>query len=133
MSEAVRRGLIKKILQKGIEAAQKDSELKKYLSENKGESMLFIITDLKAPYGIEIKNEEINFTDTPDIKKTYTLVASCNENTIIHLIKGMDPGDAFMYGLIDVEGRGWFKRVMILRRIFRLGEQRGLKTQVVHA
>ena len=132
MSEAVRRRLIKTIIKKGTSLAQNDPVMKELLRENKGESLLFYIADLKAPYGIEITGTSLRFSDNPDLKnKSYSLVTSCNEDTIIHILRGLDPMDAFFYGLIEVVGKGWFKKVMILKRIFKLGEQRGLKEKVV--
>lgn len=133
MSEAIRRALIKKILQKGVDLAKGDPAMKELLRQNNGESMLFYIEDLKAPFGIEITGTTLGFTDNPDLNKAYNMIASCNEDTIIHLLKGLDPADAFFYGLIEVTGKGWFKRVMILKRIFKLGEERGLKGKVVPA
>lgn len=112
--------------------AQEDEVMKGLLQENQGESMLFVVEDLGAPFGIEISDKSINFTDKPDLKgEKYKIIATCKEDTIIHMLQGMDPADAFFYGLIEVTGHGWFKRVMILKRLFKLGEQRGLKGKVV--
>jgi len=133
MSAELKRKLIRTIIKKGVDAAKSDPVMKELLRENKGESMLFFIEDLKAPYGIEITEETLSFAENPDLKKAYSLVASCKENTLVHLLKGLDPADAFFYGLIEITGKGWFKRVMILRRILKLGEQRGLKQKVVPA
>jgi len=133
MSAELKRRLIRTIIKKGVAAAQNDPIMKERLRENRGESMLFYIEDLKAPYGIEITEETLNFAENPDLNKQYSLVASCKENTLIHLLKGLDPADAFFYGLIEVTGKGWFKRVMILKRILKLGEERGLKQKVVTA
>lgn len=133
MSATIRRELIKRIIKRGVDLAQDDPVMKELLRQSKGESLLFYIEDLKAPYGIEIKGTTLQFSDKPDLEHhTYGLIASCKEDTIIHILKGVDPMDAFFYGLIDVVGKGWFKKVMILKRIFKLGEDLGLKQKVVH-
>lgn len=132
MSAALRRKLIKEIIKRGVVLAQDDPVMQGLLGENKGESLLFFVVDLKAPYGITIQESTLKFSDSPDLNnKTFSLVASCNENTLIHILRGLDPLDAFFYGLIDVVGKGWFKKVLILKRIFKLGEERGLKEKVV--
>jgi len=130
---AIRRELIKKLMKRGVETAHTDPMMKQLLKENEGETMLFYIEDLKAPFGFEIISDTLNFVENPDLNKPHNLVVSCNENTLIHLLKGLDPVDAFFYGYIEVNGKGWFKRVMILKRLLKLGEDRGLKQKVVAA
>jgi hypothetical protein len=131
MTEAIRKALIKKIVQRAVGIAQKDPVMHQLLQQNKGESMLFYIEDLKLPFGIEIVGTSIRFAEEPDLKKSYGLVATCKEDAIIYMLRGLDPEDAFFYGYIEVTGKGWFKKVMILKRMFKLGEDRGLKQQVV--
>lgn len=128
---AIRHELIKKLMKRGVDTAHDDPVMKQLLRENEGETMLFYIEDLKAPFGFEINSDTLNFVENPDINKQYNLVASCTENTLIHILRGLDPMDAFFYGYIEVEGHGWFKRVMILKRVLKLGEERGLKQKVV--
>ena len=130
--QAVRIGLIKKIIKRGVDLAKDDPAMIALLRENPGESMLFYIKDLKAPFGIQIEGTTLTFKDNPDITQPYSLIAQMTEDTVVRLIKGLDPMDAFFYNLIDVTGKGWFKRVMILRKIFKLGEERGLKQKVIH-
>jgi len=133
MSAAIRRELIKRLVKRGVATAHTDPVMKQLLRENEGETMLFYIEDLKVPFGFEITNDTLNFLENPDLNKAYNLVVSCNENTLIHILRGLDPIDAFFYGYIEVNGKGWFKRVMILKRILKLGEDRGLKQKVVAA
>lgn len=131
MATELRRKLIKQLFKKGTETAHADPVMKQLLRENEGETMLFYIEDLKAPFGFEISSNTLNFLENPDLNKAYNLVASCNENTLIHILRGLDPMDAFFYGYIEVNGKGWFKRVLVLKRILKLGEDRGLKQKVV--
>lgn len=130
---ALRRKLVKQILKKGVDLGNSDPMLKSLMKNNEGESMLFLIDDIKGTYGFVVHGDHMEFVENPNLDKEYNLIASCNENTFIHILRGLDPDDAFWAGYVDVTGKGWFRRVMFLRRFFKVGETRGLKAKVIRA
>lgn len=134
MTLELRKKLIRKIIQKAIDLANQDPVIKQLAKEAQGETMLFLIEDLAkegGTYGFIVNNDGLTFVENPDLNKPYNLIATCNEDTFIHMLRGHDPEDLFWAGYIDVAGTGWFKRVCLLRRVLKLGEQRGLKGKVV--
>jgi len=130
----VRTALIKRILKKGVTIANDDPLIKQLTKDTSGETMLFLIEDLAKQggvYGFAVQNDKLVFVETPVLNQSYDLTAVMNENTFIHLLRGLDPEEAFWRGLIDITGQGWFKRVMLLRRFFAIGIERGLRKKTI--
>lgn len=127
----IRTTLIREVLRKMIVLANEDIVIQQELKAAEGENILFVITDLKAPYGFVIHRDHFEFVDKPTPSPDYGLIATCDENTFIHLLRGLDVDDAFWSGALDVTGKRWFKRLMVIRRLFQLGEKRGIKRKLV--
>ncbi|MBU1449250.1 hypothetical protein KKF45_05390 [Patescibacteria group bacterium] len=131
MVEEVRKKLVKQILKKGVDIGNKDPVVKQLVKDSEGETFLFLVDDLKAPYGFIVCSDKLEFMENPDLNQPYDLIATCNENTFVHMLKGEDPENLFWMGALEMSGHGWFKRAMLIRRFLKVGVNRGLRKKVI--
>ena len=125
MAAELKRRLMRKILQRAVGAANEDPAIREELSKLEGERGLFVVTGMGS-VGFEMTSKGLFYVENPN-PKDYDFVIATNEDAFIYMLKGYDPVELFWRGYIDVYGRGWLSKFIVIRRVLDLGVERGLK------